>query len=204
MKCPYILQETRRFVTKLFREKELSNYAYHNLDHTLNVVAACKCFAIGYGLSARDLEILQIAAWFHDMGYIHDWKDHEETSARIACRFLRGQKYGEERIEQVVACILATKMPQQPKNRLEKIICEADLINLSQKSFLRKSCLLRVEMEQTRDVVMSDLEFIRCEIKFLSKHRYHLPAVKKHFEGQKAENMVLLQKKLRFYSGEAA
>ena len=85
-----LLQKTSKFVTQLF-EKELPNWAvYHDLNHTLETVEGCLEIGKGSDLNDEDLEILLIAAWFHDTGYTLSWVNHEERSAAMAKKFLRG------------------------------------------------------------------------------------------------------------------
>ena len=195
-----ILEEARNFVFDLFQSASLQKYAYHNLSHTLSVVAAGKYLGRQHDLSLSDLEILELAALFHDTGYLHHWQGHEEASAEIACQFLRNQTYAEERIEQVIACILATKMPQRPGNLLERIICDSDLFHLTQDTYLSKAFLLREEMEETRGRFLSDAMFLNSEVRFLSQHQFKTAFVQKQFAHQKAKNIGLLHQLQQTYS----
>ena len=43
--------------------------------------------------------------------------------------------YSKEEIEKICELILVTKMPQKPKNKLEEIICDADLYYLGTDQF---------------------------------------------------------------------
>ena len=46
--------------------------------------------------------------------------------------------------------IIATTMPQRPKNLVEKVVCDADLIHIGTKEFFRKNDLLKEEIERLR------------------------------------------------------
>ena len=144
-----------------------------------------------------DQEILQIAAWFHDTGYVKGWEDHEIVSGEIAGRFLKAENYPSDRIKKVIDCILATRMPQQPVCLLERIICDADLFNLSQPSYFKKSLLLRAEMEQTKNLILSTAEFLQNEISFLTQHCYHSAFGKVYLDKRKAKNIAFLREQLR-------
>jgi hypothetical protein len=65
-------------------------------------------------------------------------ENHEDVSIEIATKFLKENNYPDEKIQKIVGCIDATRYPQNPKNLLEEIICDA-------KDFAYKADLLRVE-----------------------------------------------------------
>lgn len=191
-----ILEKASKFVFSLFKEKLDTQYIYHSYTHTYETVQACEVIGQGSNLSKKELEVVLLAAWFHDTGYIEGWQGHEEVSVTIARGFLEENDYSEKRVEQIIGCIRATKMPQKPQNLLEEILCDADLINLGSKVHFEKSDLLRVEMEMTRNQVMEELEWLQHEIDFLSTHRYHTPFAQLEYNSRKVKNISKLKKTL--------
>jgi uncharacterized protein len=80
-----------------------------------------------------DMEIVDLAAWLHDIGsIIHGREDHHITGAEIAEKRLRELNYPEERIQLVKRCILnhrgSVLMKKQTKE--EQIIADADAISI--------------------------------------------------------------------------
>ncbi len=65
-----LIDSTKTFVTYLFKEKLSKNYLYHNIIHTSEVVDTCLEIAEHSNLPEDEIEILLLAAWFHDTGYI--------------------------------------------------------------------------------------------------------------------------------------
>jgi HD superfamily phosphodiesterase len=55
-------------------------YFYHDCSHTLEVVSAVKELSIAEKLSPLESEMVIIAAWFHDTGYIKGAENHENES----------------------------------------------------------------------------------------------------------------------------
>ena len=49
---------------------------------------ATRQIAAGYELTEQEIEILILAAWFHDIGYIEGAEAHEERSCKYAKAFL--------------------------------------------------------------------------------------------------------------------
>jgi hypothetical protein len=67
---------------------------------------------------------------------------------------------------------MVTKIPQQPKNLLQRIICDADLDYLGRDDFELIGDKLRQEF-LAYGVVKNDKEWDRLQLKFLASHKYH-------------------------------
>ncbi len=191
-----ILKQARKYIFQLFKKQLDTKFVYHNYVHTYETVEACKILGEGNKLSKEELEIVQLAAWFHDAGYIQQIAGHEEVSVGIATDFLRQHNYPEEKIQQVAGCIMATKMPQQPQNLLEEVLADADLHSLGSKEHFDKTDILRIEMETTRGIVRSEIDWLKDEINFLSNHRYHTPYAQLTLNKQKTKNIARYTKLL--------
>jgi predicted metal-dependent HD superfamily phosphohydrolase len=195
-KSPIVLK-AEEFVSALFLANLDVKHIYHNFEHSRDVASAAKLIGENENLKKSELEIVELAALFHDTGYIETVKGHEEKSAEIARKFLAENNYELDKVEMVVGCILATTVPQKPISPVEKVICDADLIHLGRNDFAEKSELLRYEIEQTCDKHFSDSEWITNSISFLSSHEFHTEFAKQNYGKKKNENLFDLQKKLR-------
>ena len=142
-----LIVEIEKYVNSLLSEKLHSNYLYHNLAHTQRVVENVKEISENLEVSVIDVENLEIAAWFHDVGFIESGENHEEKSVKIAVDFLKSHNLSEDRLQTITELILATKMNSVPKTILEKILRDADAAHLSSKDFFNYNSLLRKEWE---------------------------------------------------------
>jgi predicted metal-dependent HD superfamily phosphohydrolase len=191
-----ILDKSSRYVSQFF-EKQLHGWAvYHNLQHTIETVNGCLEIGKGSNLKEDDLETLSIAAWFHDIGYIFKTEGHEEKSVEIALTFLKLNDYPPNNIDKVTNCILATKIINHPKNLLEFIICDADLISLGRTDYFKKNDLLKLEIEMRSGKKISDEQWLRRSAKFLSSHNYYTEYSKLNFNPQLEKNLLTLQKQI--------
>ncbi len=86
-------------------------------------------------VSPRGREILLLAAWFHDCGYLFQCADHEEEGKRLAKAFLAKEQYPHIWTDKVLDCIEATKPVRTPEKLLEKILCDADMSHLASESY---------------------------------------------------------------------
>jgi len=144
---------------------------YHNEDHTKDVVAATENLAISENVSERDLIILKTAALFHDCGFLETYTDHEEISCKMAEKWLPQFGYTRDEIEEIRELILATKLPQQPKNKLAEIICDADLYYLGTDKYFVGANKLYKELHEA-GFVKDREEWRKEEIKFVAEHHY--------------------------------
>lgn len=187
-------KEVRRYVFNLFKKELPAEVVYHNFDHTVEVVNAAFEIGKAENISDNDMELLLLAAWFHDIGNTNGYANHEEESAKIAIQFLNSKDYNTSKIVVVSALINVTKMPQQPKNKLEEIICDADLVHLAKKDFKEKSELLKLEWELLNYKNVSEFDWC-CESEiFLTTHSYFTDYAYEKFNYQKAVNLLKLKK----------
>jgi predicted metal-dependent HD superfamily phosphohydrolase len=166
---------------------------YHGLAHTIETVHMCKALAADAGLEGKDLDVLLIAAWFHDTGYLEGADGHEERSVERARKFMIDFGCESSMIESVISAIKSTKMPQTPRSAIEAILCDADVIHAGGEDFFVKSALLRLEMEARLGRVYSDKEWLRFNLAFLEGHPFHTPQARARFSVQRQENMRVLR-----------
>ncbi len=194
-----ILKAVKDYVQNLFKNSGRESLVYHNYKHTVDVVNATEEIAKGVTLSKDELELVLIAAWFHDTGYIESYNEHEEVSVRIATKFLTSIDFNKNKLDIITSAILATRYPQQPVSLLEKVLCDADLSHLGRKGYLKRSEALRLEWELMGQAE-SNGDWIANDIQFLSNHKYHTEfAQRKYFKRKKKniEKLKLLAKDTR-------
>ena len=190
-----ILLKVQEYTTEQLTNNILPEYTYHDLAHTQRVVAACEEICLETEISDDDKEVLLIAAWFHDLGYIESAKEHEKRSMQLAEESLLKNQYPQEKISKVKKCINATCLKTEPKDLIELIIKDADLVSLGKESFFDRGLLLKKEWSVTEGIEYTDEEWIDINIDFLSKHSYYTEYAKKKFGEQKKKNIETLIEK---------
>lgn len=189
--------DVRKFIFESFKKELSPQLVYHNFSHTEEVVNAAFEIGKAENISEKDLEVLLLAAWFHDIGFIKSKENHEENSKEIATSYLKKIKYPEDLIAKVCKIIDATKMPQTPTTTLEKIICDADLYHLGTENFNKKSNLLRSEWESCNNKYFTDIEWIEQNEKFIGKHKYFTDYAFNKLNNQKVQNWLKTKKDLK-------
>jgi predicted metal-dependent HD superfamily phosphohydrolase len=188
-----LIEKVKHHCLKLLSYSTDKVLPYHNLQHTLDVYKNVIIIGKHENLTVDELEILQIAALFHDTGILEKFIGHEEVSVENAQFFLEKNNYPKRTTEQVVQCILATKMPQNPQSTLERVICDADLFHLASPRYYIKSELLRSEWEISLNIIYTDEEWQSLNFNFLKNHRYFTSYCQSELEEKKQKNCNLLQ-----------
>lgn len=183
------------YVTGLFNQMHSTNLIYHNLDHTKAVVKHTQEIAGHYNVSEGEMLILFASAWFHDTGYLFtEPEKHELMSEEVMKKFMKDIVEDQEIIEQISGCILATKAPNNPRNLLQQIICDADTYNLGTKKFKETNKEIYEEL-RLRNPDISPINFQRDAIDFLMNHQYYTNYCKELLNEGKEKNIKKLTQK---------
>ena len=145
---------------------------YHGPHHTRDVMQALEPLAAHAGITGEDLDLLRVAAAYHDCGFLIDYREHERIGCEIARGVLPGLGFTERQMSIIDGMIMATKVPQDPKTMLEQILCDADLDYLGRPDVNPIADSLFEELKALG--IVNDLQvWNRIQVKFLSAHQYH-------------------------------
>ncbi|MCW4467367.1 DUF5706 domain-containing protein [Flavobacterium sp. MFBS3-15] len=191
-----IVQKAESHVFHLFKDKLSPDYIYHNFNHTLRVVNNAAAIAKEEGVT-DDMEVILLAAWFHDIGYIEGPDNHEDRSAIEAEAFLIQNGYPGDKAAQVATLIKVTKPGREPQTLCEKIIKDADCSHFADKNYPMLSELLREEWKVTQARTFSDKEWAMGNRKMLMQdHRFFTDYGKQVLQPLKEANIAILQKEI--------
>jgi len=197
MQIASIIEAAGQYVKAQYQQHPNPNLVYHDLTHTQQVVEAAEQIAAHYRLQEQDQLVVMVAAWFHDAGYLlGNAKGHEEKGAELARSFLQEQHLPESVQQQVSGCIMATKMPQNPHNLLEEIVCDADLFHLGSKHYKERSKAMRQEAEATLGKDIPGGAWAGTSLLFLENHQYFTDYARVLLKEQKEDNIRWLKKKM--------
>lgn len=149
-------------------------FTYHTVEHTLDVINICEEICVAENMDECQTLILQISALFHDTGFLLSRTNHEERSVDIFNEASLKYNLQENHMLDIVKCIRATRVPQEPQSKLEEIICDADLDYLGREDFWPISDSLFSEMTNCGEIVGSDA-WKALQIRFMTAHKFHTP-----------------------------
>ena len=198
--CDDLIKSSQEFATELLLKELPQGFCFHNLIHTQNVVHAAEVLSREEHISKEEKGIVLVSAGFHDTGYTRRYIGHETASVEIATSFLKYHGVAERKIQQVVDCILATRLGATATTVTEHILQDADLFHLGHDDYFSFLSLLRTELETQLGKVMEDRQWLTKNVEFLLRHQYNTTYGRTVLDIKKQHNLELNRKLLDAHS----
>jgi uncharacterized protein len=187
-------QQTKAFILDKLKNELPAHLSYHSMAHVIDVYQAAENIGKQENISEYDMQLLLTAVLFHDSGFINGPKKHEEESCKIANQYLPGYDYSVKEIEKINGMIMATQIPQLPKNHLEEIICDADLDYLGRDDFFPISDSLYKEFN-IAGMIGNENNWNKLQVTFFEAHHFFTNTALKLRQKKKDENLALVKLK---------
>jgi uncharacterized protein len=191
-------KEVEQHIVSILKRDLPNNLYYHGLHHTMDVLRSAELIGKQEKLSEKEMLLLKIAVLYHDAGFTRAYRNHEEIGCDMAKADLPGFGFTAEEIEQVCGMIMATKIPQNPNNKMENVIADADLEYLGTEDFERIGRTLFDEIKIYLNVE-SERQWNIIQMNFLKSHSYHTNFCKKHREAVKQKHLKEIEKIVATY-----
>ena len=162
----------RKKAFEILNSKLSKKLYYHGAHHTYDVLSVINQFIKREKIDSYTAKLLRIGTLYHDIGFTVSNIEHEKLGCEIVEKYMLEYGFSNKDIKVVKGLIMATRIPQTPKNYLEKIICDADLDYLGRDDFYPISDQLFKEL-QSFSLVTDVTEWNKIQIKFLEEHQYH-------------------------------
>lgn len=198
-----IYKKVEAYITGLFEQTPHPKLIYHNLQHTIKVVSRTKEIAGHYNLIENDMLVLIVASLFHDAGYLfNEVALHEEKSAQLMREFVKELIPDNDVVNNIEACIMATKAGAKPANLLQQILADADTYNFGTKE-------IEVTNKQVYDEYVirngpiSRKEWDKMTVRMLENHHYYTTYCKELLTERKRKNIKKFKKSIHEEPDEA-
>lgn len=183
------------YASQLLNEKLTTEFSYHNLPHTLEVLENVIEIGSNTSISEEKLELLKLAAIFHDTGMTISCNDHEVNSCKIAKEFFSKNNIKNETIEEIEQLILSTNLEKVPNTIGQKILRDSDILHTGKKKFYSKSLLLKSEIEALEKREIPELSWVDSTLEFLGNTGFFTKYAKDNYSDRKQKNIIKLKKK---------
>ncbi len=184
------------YAESYFRKNTPVTFIYHNIGHTQAVADNAALIARKEGLSAEETNKILLAAWFHDIGYLVDYMNHELRSTEEVRAFLTKEGIDEDEIKEICHAILAAHDPAKGETKLSQILSDADLMHLSLSQFPKISNKLRKEWKALNIEPNGKLNFMKKSVVFMRNHSYKTAYGQSVLQPAKEKNIHLLQQEI--------
>ena len=188
----YNISDIKKNIIGKLQKNLPDHLVYHDVAHTLYVVEKAAFICMKEKVSALDKQLINIAALYHDSGFMVSPDNHEETSCKIARKDLN-KIVKPDHLDKICSMIMSTKIPQSPKTHCESILADADLEYLGTNSFWSTGDLLFQEI-QYFNPKFSEGDWNKLQVSFLSKHQYKTKFCRQYREKYKQNHLKKLKK----------
>lgn len=168
-----LLLKVEHHIKEQFKNSMAENLYYHNLEHTEIVVEKVKQALNNLGTKELKQNNIVIAAWFHDLGYLYEYDNHEERSIYLCKEFLLKEGINEDRTHEICNMIKSTKFTIEPNNRHAALLKDIDIAYALYTDFKTKGDLLKQEIELKINEQISENEWNDSQIKFLKEISFY-------------------------------
>jgi len=187
--------KAERYINKTLEQRLSDQLYYHSIGHTKDVVKAVERLALLENVTDEGLFLLKSAASYHDAGFVEKYEHNEVVGARMAEEVLPNFGYTEKHIQQIKELIYVTEIPHNPKNKLEEIICDADLDYLGRDDFHEIADRLRKELKE-HGKIESDRQWDEIQVSFLTSHKYFTQTAIDTRRKKKLQNLADIKARL--------
>jgi predicted metal-dependent HD superfamily phosphohydrolase len=192
-----LVKSSSEFVSKFLKENLPSEFTYHNLNHTQEVYEAVTELGKNSVLPDEELEIIQVAAWFHDAGFVKGYLDHEYRSVEIAKEYLIGIRCPRKKIKRITDKIIMTELANTPDTLSEKIIRDADILYIAKEDYFSKCLALRSEWENTGCKKFIESEWLQSCLDFISQTVFFTDYANLKYERGRQKNITCLREMIK-------
>ncbi len=105
-------------------------------------------------------------------GYVGSYDQCHEESIVIASSFLAEHHVDQQTIDQIAEIIGATRLPQNPKDKIAEVLCDADLMFIAAENGMEQFDLLFDETAMSKSKPVKRQVFEKYFIDFFTKHIY--------------------------------
>jgi len=192
---PIKYYKTQHFVLDYLKAGLSDKLLYHSVNHSIDVVQAVERIALSEGVTDEGLFLLKTAAILHDAGFVKQYENNESIGAAMAAEWLPKYGYTERHIKTIVELIHVTEIPHRPINKLQEIICDADLDYLGRDDFEEISNRLRLEL-RGMGKIDSDRAWDEIQVDFLKNHKFFTKTSIAARRKKKKENLKVVMERL--------
>jgi class 3 adenylate cyclase len=165
---------------------------FHGLEYVRRVYNQSFLLCRSEEIEQEDRLLARTAALMLFTGLSQEYYNFENRSAVICREILPEYSYSEKQIDQICNLILATKMPFNPKNPLEKVLIDARMEYIGRPDFTSLSKLLYQELKEA-GAKINGQQFKKQQQELLYNFEFYTIAAKRLREVSGNDQMTTLE-----------
>jgi len=165
---------------------------FHTIEHARKVYNQSFLLCRAEEIEQEDRLLVRTAALMLFTGLTQSFINYENRSSVISREILPDFKYSEAQIDQICNLIMATKMPLDPHNQLEKILIDAKMEYIGRPDFTAQIKLLYQEIREA-GAKINGQQFKKQQLELLYEFEYFTVAAQRLREIPGTEQMAKLE-----------
>lgn len=168
-----LLEKAEAHATEILKNQLSPDLVFHNFESTAQEVEWVKTIGLQEQLSEEELELVQIAAWFHNTGYRDDYDEPHSKSKAIASSFLSKESVPLGKANLILDSILVMQNGNKPQNKIEKVLVDARQAVVVDGDFKAQVGLLKKELSAVKNIEQSEVEGLQNHLKTILQYEFH-------------------------------
>jgi len=165
---------------------------FHRLEYAKRVYNQSFLLCRSEEIEQEDRLLVRTAALMLFTGLTQDYHNFENRSAVISREILPDFSYSDSQIDQICNLIMATKIPFNPNNRLEKILIDAKMEYIGRPDYTGQIQLLFQELKEAGSKINGQ-QFKKQQFELLFEFQYYTVAAKRLREVSGSDQISTLE-----------
>ena len=165
---------------------------FHKMEYARKVYDQSFLLCRSEEIEQEDRLLVRTAALMLFTGLTQEYHNFENRSSVISREILPEFSYSESQIDQICNLIMATKIPFEPTNRLEKILIDARMDFIGRPDYTSQIKLLYQEIKQA-GVKINGQQFKKQQLELLFGFDFYTVAARRLREVSGSDQMTTLE-----------
>ncbi len=180
-----------KVLEELYKELPESLH-FHNIEYAKKVYDQSYLLCRSEEIEQEDRLLVRTAALMLFTGLTQEYHNFENRSSVICREILPGFSYSESQIDQICNLIMATKLPFEPNNRLEKILIDARMDFIGRPDYTSHIKLLYQELKEAGSKINGQ-QFKKQQLEMLFSFEFYTVAARRLREVSGSDQMTTLE-----------
>jgi uncharacterized protein len=193
-----ILNLAKVYMESVFDDSDWAPFTFHSIHHTTTVLEKALEWATACNLRPEESEAIQLAAMFHDLGYLTRYDNHESEGIWLFSVFAEENGIPADQQKVVKRLIECTRKTHSDFSiPLYKIMHDIDRVGMGMPDFVDQGLNLRKEWEHFKSFQTNDVEWFASQIEYLEKTKFKTDYGRSNYSDQKRKNLESLKRLLQ-------
>ncbi len=192
-----LITGSEKYISGLMAEKLPEKVVFHNFSHTQRIGEYAEIIGQHAGLTDEEMDLLKISVLFKDSGFVNSYENHLEESVAIATKFLSENNVDQPAISRISELIRATRFPQQPKDKVAEVLCDADMMYITADDAIELFDLLYFERALVKPGSEKRATFEKNLTDLFSQHTYFTEYGQKILQPKKEDTIKRICERIK-------